>query len=232
MKKEPRIIVALDQTSDKAALDFAAQLDPQLCRVKIGNILFTHYGPPLLEALIQRGFSIFLDLKFHDIPQTVAGACRAAATLGVWMINVHISGGREMLIAAHESLQAIPAAQRPLLVGVTVLTSLTQKDLSLIGLCDSLDDIVLRFAKLAQETGLDGVVCSAQEAALLRKQVSKDFLLVTPGIRLTEDEQNDQKRTMAPEAAFKAGADYLVIGRSLTQSKDPQKTLARIFHTP
>ncbi len=228
MRPEPNIIVALDHPTEQAALDFLAKLNPALCRIKIGSILFTHYGPSLLEKIKQRGFSIFLDLKFHDIPQTVAGACRSAAEIGVWMVNIHVSGGLAMMMAAREAVDKFPINQRPLLIGVTILTSLDDQDLSLIGYQDNTAAMVLRFAKLAHQAGLDGVVCSPQEITLLRANLPQDFLLVVPGIRLAGDKAEDQKRTMTPQAAFAARADYLVIGRSITQSKSPQDTLSQI----
>jgi orotidine-5'-phosphate decarboxylase len=225
----PPIIVALDHATEEEALNFLPELDPALCHVKIGSILFTHYGPSLLHKIMQRGFRIFLDLKFHDIPQTVAGACRAAADLGVWMVNVHVAGGPSMLAAAHEALQSYPVHQRPLLIGVTVLTSLNDDDLNIIGYQDNAAGMVIRFAKLACEAGLDGIVCSAQEARLLREHLPPDFLLVVPGIRLATDEQGDQKRVMSPRDALAAGADYLVIGRPITQSADPRQVLSQIL---
>lgn len=229
MSLEPRVIVALDYATEQEVLDFLPKLDPKLCRVKIGNILFTRYGPALLEKIRQRGFSIFLDLKFHDIPQTVAGACRAAAELGVWMVNVHVSGGLAMMQAAREAIEEFPAAQRPLLIGVTVLTSLNDSDLAQVGYALPVAIAVEHFAKLAHRAQLDGVVCSAHEAACLRRISPPNFLLVTPGIRLPEDSPGDQKRLMTPQAAFAAGANYLVIGRSITKAKDPQQTLSQIL---
>jgi orotidine-5'-phosphate decarboxylase len=229
MRGAPKIIVALDHATEQEALDFLSQLDPALCRIKIGSILFTHYGPSLLQKIIQHGFSVFLDLKFHDIPQTVAGACRAAAELGVWMVNVHISGGCAMLEAAREALQPFPQSSRPLLIGVTVLTSLNDQDLQKIGYSTPVEATVLKFAKMAYEAGLDGIVCSAQEAALLRRNLPRDFLLVIPGIRLETDALEDQKRVMTPRAAIAAGADYLVIGRSITHAKNPRQVLTKIF---
>lgn len=231
MSLQPRIIVALDYATEQEVLNFLPKLDPKLCRVKIGSTLFTHYGPALLEKISQRGFSIFLDLKFHDIPQQVAGACRAAAELGVWMVNVHVSGGLAMMQAAREAIQKFPAAQRPLLIGVTVLTSLNDSDLAQISYALPVAITVEHFAKLAARAQLDGVVCSAHEAACLRLTLPPEFLLVTPGIRLPEDSADDQKRLMTPEAAFAAGANYLVVGRSITQAKDPQRTLSHILAT-
>lgn len=228
MCASPSIIVALDHATKQQALNFLPELDPELCRIKIGSILFTHYGPSLIKKIKQRGFSVFLDLKFHDIPQTVAGACRAAAELGVWMVNVHISGGREMMRAAREAIQAFPAQKRPLLIGVTVLTSLNDLDLSLIGYSEPVSTTVLHFAKLAHAAGLDGVVCSAHEVACLRENLPRDFLLVVPGIRLPEEAIGDQKRVMTPHAACAAGADYLVIGRPITQAAYPQIVLSEM----
>ncbi len=229
MGKQPCLIVALDHATEEEALNFLPELDPSLCHVKIGSILFTHYGPSLLHKIMQRGFKLFLDLKFHDIPQTVAGACRAAADLGVWMLNVHVAGGPSMLSAAHDALQGYPANQRPLLIGVTVLTSLNDGDLRIIGYQDNSSDMVMRFAKLAREAGLDGIVCSAQEARILREHLPPDFLLVVPGIRLSTDAQGDQKRVMSPRDALAAGADYLVIGRPITQATHPRQALFQIL---
>lgn len=225
---DPKIIVALDCESKSAVDALVKQLDPNLCRLKVGNILFTCYGPPLVENLMHKGFSIFLDLKFHDIPQTVAGACKIAANLGVWMINVHVQGGREMLYAAVEAIDQSMVPIKPLLIGVSVLTSLDNNDLKTIGLQHDLTKTVLQFASLAKQTGLNGVVCSAQEALKLRAQFSDNFLLVTPGIRLTSSIRDDQKRVMTPQQAIKAGADYLVIGRAITQAKEPIKVLRDI----
>lgn len=227
-KKSPQIIVALDYSSIDEARRLIKKLNPNLCRLKIGKIMFTRYGPAFIKELIDQGFDIFLDLKFHDIPQTVAGACVAAAELGVWMTNVHIQGGQAMLQAAYSALKNLPDDRRPLLIGVTILTSLEQNDLKSMGITDNLEDIVLRFATMAKEIGLDGVVCSAKEATLLRKKLGEDFLLVTPGIRLASDKQEDQKRILTPEAAISAGADYLVIGRSITQADRPLALLKDI----
>ncbi len=223
---DPKIIVALDYSSAQPALDIVSRLDPALCRVKVGKELFTAAGPALVEALVARDFGVFLDLKFHDIPNTVASACKAAAQLGVWMMNVHASGGRAMMQAAHEALAG--HAHRPKLIAVTVLTSMAQSDLADIGMPGNPADVVLRLARLAQSAGLDGVVCSAQEAQALRAACGGEFILVTPGIRLADATQDDQKRVMTPRAALDAGADYLVIGRPITQSADPIATLQRI----
>jgi orotidine-5'-phosphate decarboxylase len=225
---DPRVIVALDYADADAALALAARLDPAQCRLKIGKELFTAAGPALVAALVQRGFAIFLDLKYHDIPNTVASACRAAAALGVWMINVHALGGRAMMQAAREALAA--GQHGPRLVAVTVLTSMGEADLAEIGIGGKPADMVLKLAGLAQSCGLDGVVCSAQEAALLRRAHGRDFCLVTPGIRLAESGQDDQKRVMTPEAALASGADYLVIGRPITRAADPLAVLLKINH--
>jgi orotidine-5'-phosphate decarboxylase len=226
---EPRVIVALDLAPD-TALALAARLAPQACRLKVGKELFTTAGPLLVEKLVQRGFDVFLDLKFHDIPNTVAGACRAAAKLGVWMLNVHALGGRAMLEAAREAI-AVTGAYRPLLVAVTVLTSMAEQDLRTVGIEGSPAAAAVRLAGLAQASGLDGVICSAQEAPLIRRECGRQFRLVTPGIRLPENAQDDQRRVTTPVAAIEAGADYLVIGRPITQSVDPAAVLDAINRT-
>jgi orotidine-5'-phosphate decarboxylase len=223
---DPKIIVALDYTAAQPALDMAARLDTSLCRVKVGKALFTAAGPALVEQLVRRGFGVFLDLKFHDIPNTVAEACQAAARLGVWMLNVHAAGGRAMMQAAREALAE--GAQRPKLIAVTVLTSLGDADLAEIGLQGPADAAVTRLAGLARASGLDGVVCSAQEARALRAACGAGFDLVTPGIRPAQSSHDDQKRIMTPRAAMAAGADYLVIGRPITQAADPVAMLQQI----
>jgi orotidine-5'-phosphate decarboxylase len=227
----PRILVALDYPNAASALAMLARLDPGECGVKIGKELFTAAGPELVRTCVARGFRVFLDLKFHDIPNTVAGSCAAATRLGVWMLNVHAAGGAAMLAAAREAVHR--AAQEtdrpaPLLIAVTVLTSLAADDLAAIGVAGSTEAQVTRLAKLAQANGLDGVVCSAQEAALLRAACGSAFTLVTPGIRPADASAQDQARVATPEAAVQAGADYLVIGRPITQSADPRATLAAI----
>ena len=223
---DPKIIVALDYPSAQPALDIVARLDPALCRVKVGKELFTAAGPALVETLVTRGFGVFLDLKFHDIPNTVAGACKAAARLGVWMINLHATGGRAMMHAALEALAG--EVLRPKLIAVTVLTSMGESDLADIGMQGSPDDVVLRLARLAQSAGLDGVVCSAHEARVLRAACGAGFDLVTPGIRPADAKQDDQKRVMTPRAAMDAGADYLVVGRPITQAADALAMLQRL----
>jgi orotidine-5'-phosphate decarboxylase len=226
MTDDPRVIVALDFARAEQALAFAARVQPQSCRLKVGKELFTAAGPALLEKLLQRNFQIFLDLKFHDIPNTVAGACKAAAHLGVWMINVHALGGRAMLEAARDSVAA--AKRPPLLIAVTVLTSMGARDLHEVGIVGEPAAAALRLAKLAQASGFDGVVCSAQEAALLKRECGSDFSLVTPGIRLGDSAKDDQQRVMTPATAIRAGADYLVIGRPVTQAADPVAVLESI----
>jgi orotidine-5'-phosphate decarboxylase len=221
-----RIIVPLDVPDAEAALALAARLDPKLCRLKIGKELFVAAGPSVVLRVQERGFEVFLDLKFHDIPNTVAGACRSAAKLGVWMMNVHASGGEAMLRAAREAVSTV--ARPPLLIGVTILTSLTDADLARVGFTGSVVDNVERLARLTRTCGLDGVVCSAQEAKLVRAATGGDFVLVTPGIRLASDGANDQARIVTPVDAVRNGADYLVIGRSITGAADPAAKLAEI----
>lgn len=219
----PRIIVSLDFDREQPALDLAGGLDPARCRVKVGKELFTRCGPGVVEKLRDRGFDVFLDLKFHDIPHTVARACAAAADLGVWMLNVHASGGSAMLRAAREAVDA--AARKPLLIAVTVLTSLSEQDLRDIGVTSTADEQVLRLAALARDAGLDGVVCSAREAVQLRRACGAGFTLVTPGIRPAGAGSDDQKRIMTPAEAIRAGSDYLVIGRPVTRATDPLQAL-------
>ena len=223
---DPRVIIALDLTLD-AALALSARLEPQDCRLKVGKELFTATGPVVVEKLLHRGFDVFLDLKFHDIPNTVAGACRAAAELGVWMINVHALGGSAMLDAARKSIDSV-RGRRPLLIAVTVLTSMTDDDLPSVGIEGPLAMAAVRLAILAKESGLDGVVCSAQEAPLIRRECGQQFRLVTPGIRLQENAHDDQQRVTTPAAAITAGADYLVVGRPVTQAADPVAVLTAI----
>ncbi len=221
-----KIIVALDYPSAEAAIALAKQLDPARCKLKIGKELFTRSGPHIVETLVQQGFDIFLDLKYHDIPTTVAKACAAATDLGIWMMNVHALGGKAMMMAARTALGN--AYDRPLLIAVTLLTSMDQQDFDQIGLQGTITDTVLRLAKLAGESGLDGVVCSAQEASQLRAQHGEDFQLITPGIRPANSEQGDQHRTMTPAEALAAGSNYLVIGRPITAATDPMMVLHAI----
>ena len=223
---DSKIIVALDYPTMDAALSLATQLDPTRCKLKVGKELFTRSGPKVVEKLVANGFDIFLDLKYHDIPNTVAKACLAAADLGVWMMNVHTLGGQDMMVAAREAIDHHP--QRPFLIGVTLLTSMNEKTFQQIGLSGTIQDTVLRLANLAQESGLDGVVCSAQEAHLLRQQHGVEFQLVTPGIRPAHSEAGDQHRTMTPLQALEAGSSYLVIGRPITGANDPMQALEAI----
>lgn len=222
-----RVIVALDHAEARDALALARQLDPAQCRVKVGKELFTAAGPAVVESLHQIGFEVFLDLKFHDIPNTVAGACRAAAALGVWMLNVHASGGRRMMIAAREAVDAA-AGRRPLLIAVTVLTSMDAADLADIGITVALKTQVSHLALLAEECALDGVVCSAQEATLLATERKSGFLRITPGIRPAGSAAGDQRRIVTPGDAIRAGSSYLVIGRPITGAVEPAQVLASI----
>jgi orotidine-5'-phosphate decarboxylase len=221
-----RVIVALDYADAQSAMDLVDRLQPSACKVKVGKELFTAAGPGLVATIVQRGFDVFLDLKFHDIPNTVAQACRAAARLGVWMINVHALGGRAMMAAAREAIEAGP--RKPRLIAVTVLTSMTEPDLREVGIEATPLAQAMKLARLAADCGLDGVVCSAHEAAAIRDRLGGEFLRVTPGIRLPEDNAGDQKRVMTPQTAIESGASYLVIGRSVTGAADPVSVLARI----
>ena len=223
----PRIIVALDFPSDQPALALVDQLDPAKCRLKVGKELFTRSGPALVRDLQNRGFDVFLDLKFHDIPNTTSAAVAAAADLGVWMVNVHASGGEKMMTACRDRLESF-GKDRPLLIAVTVLTSMGPEDLAGIGITDSPEAQVSRLATLTRNCGLDGVVCSAQEAPALKAEQGKDFKLVTPGIRPLSADKGDQQRIMTPTDAIKAGSDYLVIGRPITQAADPLAALEAI----
>jgi orotidine-5'-phosphate decarboxylase len=224
--EEQRIIVALDFPDKGSCMEMLGKLDPALCRVKIGKELFTRYGPELVKQIQAEGFRIFLDLKFHDIPNTVAGAVRAAADLGVWMVNVHASGGRAMMEAAREAGLTNPDMK---LIAVTVLTSLSSEDLLEIGFNGYPEQQVLRLARMTASCELDGVVCSAREIELLRNNIDRDFLLVTPGIRPQGDDVSDQKRVETPGRAIAKGADYLVIGRPVTQAVDPRLKLQDIM---
>jgi orotidine-5'-phosphate decarboxylase len=221
-----RIIVALDYPSADAALQLVGQLSPELCRLKVGKELFTRAGPQLVESLAGQGFDVFLDLKFHDIPNTVASACHAAADLGVWMLNVHALGGARMLEAAREGVSR--AGHSPLLIAVTILTSMDETDLAGVGLAGSPLDNVLRLAALAQQSGLDGIVCSSREVTPLRAELNRDFKLVTPGIRPAGSQADDQRRIMTPADAVTNGSDFLVIGRPVTQAEDPVGVLRTI----
>jgi len=219
-QENKKVIVALDYNSMEQALTLVDQLDPDKCRVKVGKELFTACGPELLTAIHQREFEIFLDLKFHDIPNTVAKAVTAAAEKGIWMLNVHASGGRIMMEAAVKALEG-SADSRPLLIAVTVLTSMSAEDMSEVGFDCSPAEQVLKLASLANESGMDGVVCSAAETSQLRARLGDDFCLVTPGIRRAEDAVGDQKRVVGPVQAIQNGSDYLVVGRPITQAPSP-----------
>jgi orotidine-5'-phosphate decarboxylase len=223
---DPKIVVALDYADAASALKLVQDLDPTLCRVKVGKELFTAAGPQLVETLVNKGFGVFLDLKFHDIPNTVAKACEAASRLGVWMLNVHASGGVAMMQAAREGVAK--SGHNPLLIAVTVLTSMDQTTLNQIGVQGNLQDQVLNLAQLTQQAGLDGVVCSAQEAPVLRSALGKDFCLVTPGIRPANASLDDQSRVVTPAQALHLGSSYLVIGRPITQAANPLKALQAI----
>jgi orotidine-5'-phosphate decarboxylase len=224
---ESRVIVALDYPEAAPALALAARLDPRLCRVKVGKELYTAAGPALVGKLREAGFEIFLDLKYHDIPNTAAAACAAAADLGVWMVNVHALGGRAMMSAAREALDKRP--RRPRLVAVTVLTSMGAAEMKDVGLAGDAEEAVLRLARLAEGCGLDGVVCSPQEAPALRARLGESFLLVTPGVRPATAAKEDQQRVATPRQALAGGADYLVIGRPITRASDPPAALRAIL---
>lgn len=219
------VIVALDYPSESEAMHLADRLDPEKCRVKVGKELFVSAGPLLIKRLVADGFDVFLDLKFHDIPNTVAAAVRASAELGVWMLNVHAGGGENMMKAARDALDTLGEDNSPLIIGVTVLTSMSDNDLAAVGVDTSTDRQVLRLAQLALRCGLDGVVCSAAESASLRRILPASFKLVTPGIRRAADVAADQKRVVGPEEAMANGSDYIVVGRPITQAADPLEAL-------
>ncbi|MFV7640269.1 orotidine-5'-phosphate decarboxylase [Shewanella algae] len=227
---ETPIVVALDFDNKFKALQLIDKLDPSMCRLKVGKEMFTLFGPQLVKEIHDRGFDLFLDLKFHDIPNTVAKAVIAAAEMGVWMVNVHASGGLAMMEAARRAL--LPYGDNaPLLIAVTVLTSMSDDELKLIGVEGSAEDQVRRLARLTQKAGLDGVVCSARESSMLKAELGADFKLVTPGIRPAGSDVGDQKRIMTPAEAMAAGSDYLVIGRPITQAADPLATLQAIHQS-
>ena len=221
-----RVIVALDYPDAASALQLVEGLTPELCRLKVGKELFTRAGPQLVEELVGRGFDVFLDLKFHDIPNTVASACHAAADLGVWMVNVHAQGGERMLLAAREGVAR--AAHVPLLIAVTILTSMDENDLAAVGLSGTPQDNVMRLAALAHQCELDGVVCSSRETGMLRERLGADFSLITPGIRPAGSQADDQRRVMTPADAISAGSSYLVIGRPVIRADDPVSVLRTI----
>jgi len=224
---DPKVIIALDYDSKEQALNFIKLLDPTTCRLKVGKEMFTHFGPDFVKEIVDKGFDVFLDLKFHDIPNTVAKAVKAAADLGVWMVNVHASGGRRMMEAAKDILVSY-GDKAPLLIAVTVLTSMDQEDLIELGVNLTPAEQVKRLAKLAQLSGLDGVVCSSHEAEELKSLLGQSFKLVTPGIRPVGSEADDQRRIKTPKEAIESGSDYLVIGRPITQAQDPMATLKEI----
>ena len=224
-----QIIIALDFPSTQQALDFVEQVDPQDCCLKIGKELFTLGGPNLVKEIVNKGFKVFLDLKFHDIPNTVANACHAAADLGIWMLNIHASGGRKMMETAANKLAQLE--QPPLLIGVTILTSLSAAEIQEVGFNGSPADNVLRLASLADDCGLDGVVCSPLEASAVRTATNSNFKLITPGVRPANAALDDQNRVMTPAKALQAGADYLVIGRPITAAPDPMKSLKSIIES-
>ncbi|WP_410483290.1 orotidine-5'-phosphate decarboxylase [Teredinibacter sp. KSP-S5-2] len=221
-----RLLVALDFDCEKSCLQLVDQLDPSTCRLKVGKELFVSCGPQLVEKLQGKGFDIFLDLKFHDIPNTVAKAVKAAAELGVWMVNVHASGGERMMLAAREAIEQ--STHKPLLIAVTVLTSMDASDLAGVGLTIEPRDQVKRLSMLAKQSGLDGVVCSAQELELIKAHCGMDFLCITPGIRPQGADIGDQKRIMTPEQAIQSGSDYIVVGRPITQATVPAEVCLQI----
>ncbi|MDH5518086.1 MAG: orotidine-5'-phosphate decarboxylase [Gammaproteobacteria bacterium] len=225
-KTDSKIIVALDYAYLSKAEAFIEQVNPDLCKLKVGKEMFTRFGPGFVSQLCKTGFDVFLDLKFHDIPNTVAKACEATADLGVWMTNVHAQGGQRMMLAAKEALTKKQTKTR--LIAVTVLTSMDKQDLELLGITQSPSDLAQSLAQLTQQCGLDGIVCSAQESAQMRSQFQSDFLLVTPGIRPSGSEADDQRRIMTPVDAIRAGSSYLVIGRPITKSDDPVGVLRTI----
>lgn len=226
MNCQSPIVVALDYPTMAQSLEMAKRLDPSQCRVKVGKELFTTAGPAILDELHKLDFDVFLDLKFHDIPNTVANAVSVAAKAGVWMVNVHASGGRRMMEASANALQKLD--HKTLLIAVTVLTSMDQSDLLEVGIDLTPEQHVKRLATLAQSSGMDGVVCSAQESSMLSSALGKDFVLVTPGIRPAGSEQGDQKRIMTPTQAMEAGSHYLVMGRPITQAADPIAVLTQV----
>lgn len=226
LHSDPKVLIALDFAAPEKAIEFISQFSPETCRLKVGKELFAVAGPEFVKTLVAKGFDVFLDLKYHDIPNTVAKAVQAAAKMGVWMVNVHASGGSKMMKAAKEALAEFE--KPPLLIAVTVLTSMQQEDLAEIGLDIEPKTQVLRLAKLTKDSGLDGVVCSAQEVEMLRAEIGVNFCLVTPGIRPAGSDINDQKRIMTPKDALNSGSSYLVIGRPITQAENPVQALQEI----
>lgn len=223
-----QLIVALDFNREQDALKLVEQLDPQNCALKVGSELFTLFGTHFVKQLIDRQFKVFLDLKFHDIPNTVANACKAGADLGVWMMNVHASGGMNMMSSARQAIESY-GTNRPILIAVTVLTSFSQQELASIGITIPVLDHVNKLALLTKEAGLDGVVSSAHEVKEIKRQCGTQFITVTPGIRLPSDAKNDQTRVMTPREAIIEGSDYLVVGRPITQAVNPKIAVAEIL---
>ncbi|MDP2633612.1 MULTISPECIES: orotidine-5'-phosphate decarboxylase [unclassified Pseudoalteromonas] len=227
LDQSKKVLIALDYDDQQTALNFVKQLSPDTCRLKVGKEMFTYFGPAFVKELIELGFDVFLDLKFHDIPNTVAKAVTAAAKMGVWMVNVHASGGVEMMTKAKQALEQF-GDDAPLLIAVTVLTSMDAAELTRLGVDKTPAEQVIYLAKLAKESGLDGVVCSAQEAKQLKAALGDEFKLVTPGIRPAGSDAGDQKRIMTPKQAIDDGSDYLVVGRPITQAADPVAVLKAI----
>jgi orotidine-5'-phosphate decarboxylase len=223
-----KLIIALDFASEHDALNLIEKLDPKSCALKVGSELFTLLGTHFVKKLIQKQFKVFLDLKFHDIPNTVAQACKAGADLGVWMMNVHAAGGMNMMMSARKAIESY-GVTRPLLIAVTVLTSLNQLELSAVGISTPVLEHVKKLAILTREAGLDGVVCSAQEVKAIKAVCGTEFITVTPGIRLASDAKDDQSRIMTPQQAIIEGSDYLVVGRSITQALHPEKVVAELL---
>ncbi|MBA2649901.1 MAG: orotidine-5'-phosphate decarboxylase [Legionella sp.] len=227
---DPNLIVALDFNSEKPALTLVDSIDPATCALKVGSELFTLLGSNFVRVLTRKGFKVFLDLKFHDIPNTVAKACKVCADLGVWMLNVHASGGYDMMTAAMKALESYHN-EAPLLIAVTILTSFKETDLAAIGMHQKLIEEVLILAKLAQTANLDGVVCSAQEARLIKEHCGHSFITVTPGIRIVQGDKHDQQRIMTPSEAISQGSDFLVMGRAITHSNNPLKIINEILRS-
>lgn len=228
---DPKIIIALDYTDLTAARNLVSQLSPKHCRLKVGKQMFVAYGPGFVEELQQLGFEVFLDLKFHDIPSTVAKACVSAAKLGVWMCNMHACGGQEMMLAAREAVDRLNLPKSPLLIAVTALTSMTEQTWHQAGYAHSLAQAVTEYAASANAAKLDGVVCSAHEAGVIQQTFGAQFLRVTPGIRCADDQTQDQSRVMTPQQALANGASYLVIGRAITQADNPAAKLEQLHYS-
>ncbi|HAT1900845.1 TPA: orotidine-5'-phosphate decarboxylase [Legionella pneumophila] len=224
----PKLIVALDFDNQDNALQLVDKLDPNHCALKVGSELFTLLGPQFVKKLVRREFKVFLDLKFHDIPNTVAKACHSAAELGVWMMNVHAIGGLKMLQAARESLKTY-GKDKPLLIAVTVLTSFEEAELASVGISNTLPEQATHLAMLAREAGLDGVVSSAHEVKIIKQKCGENFITVTPGIRLPNNLKDDQSRVMTPQQAIREGSDFLVIGRPITQASNPHEVVSALL---